>query len=49
LDKIVIKTDREPDLFLLNMIRKLFPECEIHILKNPDKGLETGEKRNHLK
>jgi hypothetical protein len=38
--KIVIKTSRQgPDYLLIEMLNRLFPDCEIQILKDRDENL----------
>lgn len=39
MEKIIIKTDRGTDTYLSNMIRHLFPECEVSVLMDSGEGV----------
>jgi hypothetical protein len=42
--KIVIKTNRQgPHYFLLAMLNRLFPDCEIQIVKERDDHLDYND------
>lgn len=43
MEKIIIKAGRGTEPLLIDVIRNLFPECEISILMDPDEGrIEEG-------